>query len=236
MWRNSYRVSISQESNPHNLVLKPCLQGFFMPGKQEKTVVPVVFLLFRIREDESDKIIYYPEKNLMQLKKIQSIIYEIRGQKVMLDFDLARLYGTETRSLKQAVKRNRLRFPKDFMFILTKKEWQEVITNCDNLDDSIKYSPSLPFAFTEHGVTMLASVLRSGKAVQMNIAIVRAFISLKEFALNYQELAHEIKALKKITGNHNGRLNQIYVVLENLLDEKVKQKKWEDRDRIGFRK
>lgn len=87
----------------------------------------------------------------MQLKKIQSIIYEIRGQKVMLDFDLARLYGTETRSLKQAVKRNRLRFPKDFMFILTKKEWQEVITNCDNLDDSIKYSPSLPFAFTEHG-------------------------------------------------------------------------------------
>lgn len=98
MWRNSYRVSISQESNPHNLVLKPCLQGFFMPGKLEKTVFPVVFLLFPIGEDESDKIMYYPEKNLMQIKKIQSIIYEIRGQKVMLDFDLARLYGTETRS------------------------------------------------------------------------------------------------------------------------------------------
>lgn len=172
----------------------------------------------------------------MQLRKIQSIIYEIRGQKVMLDFDLARLYGTETRSLKQAVKRNRLRFPKDFMFTLTKKEWQEVITNCDNLGDAVKYSPALPFAFTEHGVTMLASVLKSGKAIQMNIAIVRAFVSLKEFALNYKALAEEIKTLKKITGNQNVRLNQIYDVLENLLDDKVKQKKWEDRDRIGFRK
>ncbi|HMI79425.1 MAG TPA: ORF6N domain-containing protein, partial [Ferruginibacter sp.] len=132
----------------------------------------------------------------MQLQIIQNLIYEIRGQKVMLDFDLANLYGTETRILKQAVKRNIMRFPKDFMFSLNKKEWQEVITICDNLPEGIKYSPALPYAFTEHGVTMLASILKSKKAIQMNISIVRAFITLKQFALNYKELASQIKELK----------------------------------------
>ena len=135
----------------------------------------------------------------------------------MLDFDLAILYGTETRILKQAVKRNKERFPKDFMFQLTKKEWQEVITNCDNLPDAAKFSPALPLAFMEHGVTMLASVLKSKKATQMNISIIRAFIALKQFALNYKELAEQIKELKETTGNHNLQLNQIYTALKNLL-------------------
>ena len=103
----------------------------------------------------------------------------------MFDFDLAMLYGTETRILKQAVKRNIERFPKDFMFQLNKKEWQELITICDNLPEGVKFSPARPYAFTEHGVTMLASVLKSKKAIQMNIAIVRAFIVLKQFALSY---------------------------------------------------
>jgi len=154
----------------------------------------------------------------------------------MLDFDVATLYGTETRILKQAVKRNKERFPKDFMFQLNKKEWQELITNSDNLPDGVKFSPALPYTFTEHGVTMLASVLKSKKAVQMNIAIVRAFIALKQFALNYKELAEQIKELKDTTDNHNVQLNQIYNALENLLDEKVEQKKWEERERIGFKK
>lgn len=96
----------------------------------------------------------------------------------MLDFDLANLYETETRILKQAVKRNVGRFPEDFMFQVTKNEWQQLITNCDKLPDGAKFSPVLPYAFTEHGVTMLASILKSKKAVQMNIAIVRAFIAL----------------------------------------------------------
>jgi len=172
----------------------------------------------------------------MQLQTIQNLIYDIRDQKVMLDFDVATLYGTETRILKQAVKRNKERFPKDFMFQLNKKEWQELITNSDNLPDGVKFSPALPYAFTEHGVTMLASVLKSKKAVQMNIAIVRAFIALKQFALNYKELAEQIKELKDTTDNHNVQLNQIYNALENLLDEKVEQKKWEERERIGFKK
>lgn len=172
----------------------------------------------------------------MQLSIIQSRIYEIRQQKIMLDFDLAILYGTETRILKQAVRRNIARFPKDFMFRLNKKEWQKLITICDKLPEGIKFSPALPYAFTEHGITMLASVLKSKKAIQMNIAIVRAFIALKQFALNYKELADQVKELKETTGNHNQQLSQIYTALENLLNEKNEQTKWQDRERIGFRK
>lgn len=172
----------------------------------------------------------------MQLQTIQSLIYEIRGQKVMLDFDLAALYNTETRVLKQAIKRNLMRFPEDFMFKLSKEEWRQVITICDNLPNGIKYSPATPYAFTEHGVTMLASVLKSKMAIQMNIAIVRAFIALKQFALNYKELAEQIKELKDTTGNHNARLNRIHDVLDKLLRQKAEQTKWEDRERIGFKK
>jgi hypothetical protein len=85
----------------------------------------------------------------MQLQKIQTKIYEVRGQKVMMDFDLAEMYDVENRALKQAVKRNIDRFPKDFMFSLTKSEWQQLITNCDNLPETVKFSPATPFAFTE---------------------------------------------------------------------------------------
>jgi hypothetical protein len=172
----------------------------------------------------------------MQVPAIQNRIYEIHGQKVMLDFDLAILYGTETRILKQAVKRNIDKFPKDFMFQLNKSEWLELITICDNLPEGVKFSPALPYAFTEHGVTMLASVLKSKKAVQMNIAIVRAFIALKQFALNYNELAIQIKELKETTGNHNTQLEQIYEALKNLLKQKANQINWNDRERIGFKK
>jgi DNA-binding PadR family transcriptional regulator len=120
------------------------------------------------------------------------------------------------------------------MFRLSQKEFT-------NLKSQIVTSSwggrrKLPYAFTEHGVTMLASILKSKKAVQMNIAIVRAFIALKQFAINYRELADQIKELKDTTDNHNVQLNQIYNALENLLDEKVEQKKWEDRERIGFKR
>jgi phage regulator Rha-like protein len=170
----------------------------------------------------------------MQLQLIQNLIYEIRGQNVMLDFDIAELYSVETRVLNQAVKRNKDRFPKDFMFQLNEKEF-------DNLKSQFVMTSwggrrTLPYAFTEHGVTMLASILKSKKAIQMNIAIVRAFIELKQFALNYRELASQIKDLKTITGSHTQQLNKIYEALENMLDEKQKEKKWEERERIGFKK
>ena len=184
----------------------------------------------------------------MEISLIQNRIYEVRWYKVMLDFDLAVLYGVETKRLNEAVKRNSERFPADFMFRLTVKEWdtirsqfatasvkknsksQNVIRSQQKRNTNIT-----PFAFTEHGVTIAASVLRSSKAIKMNIAIVRAFIELKQFIINYDKLAREIIELKEIAGSHNKQLNQIYEVLKNLMAEKATQKKWKDRERIGFK-
>lgn len=153
----------------------------------------------------------------------------------MLDFDLAEIYQVETRVLNQSVKRNIERFPKDFMFRLNANEWK--IMSSQFVMTSLQKRPktAFPYAFTEHGVAMLASVLKSKRAISMNIAIVRAFIELRQFAINYEKLAKEIKELKEITGSHNIQLNQIYDALENLMDEKVQEKKWEDRERIGFK-
>ena len=132
----------------------------------------------------------------MLIQKIETRIYEVRGQKIMLDFDLSEMYQVENRALKQAVKRNIERFPKDFMFQLAKKEWQEVITNCDNLPETIKYSPATPFAFTEQGVSMLSSVLKSKKAVKVNIAIMRAFVFMRQYALTHKDLTEKLKELE----------------------------------------
>ena len=98
-----------------------------------------------------------------------------------------------------------------------------------------KYPKYLPFAFTEHGVTMQASLLRSEKVIKMNIAIVRAFIALRQFAINYKDLASQIKEFRETVDNHNGQLNQIYSAQENLLDDKAEQKKWEEREPVGFK-
>lgn len=173
----------------------------------------------------------------MQLSVIHNKIYEIRGQKVILDFDLAELYEVETKVLNQAVKRNKDRSPQDFMFQLTKEEWEFLRSQIVTLEKEgrRKYPKYLPFAFTEHRGTMLASILRSEKAIKMNIAIVRAFIALRQFAVNYKDLASQLKELRETVDNHNGQLNQIYNALENLLDDKVAQKKWEEREPVGFK-
>ena len=190
---------------------------------------------------------------------IQNKIYEIRKQKVMLDYDLAEIYEVETKRLNEQVKRNADRFPQDFMFKLTVKEWrhmrsqfatayadsaenQYIVNSSESMRSQFVTASQVkrnklvtPYAFTEHGVTMLAGILKSEKAIKMNIAIVRAFISLRQFAINYAELTKEIEMLKEITGNHNVQLNQIYDALENLMDEKTEEKKWADRERIGFK-
>ena len=176
----------------------------------------------------------------MELLPIQSKICEVRGERIMFDFDLALLFDTETRTLKQSVKRNMVRFPETFMFVLTAKEWEEVITICDNLPQNVKYSPSLPFAFTEHGVTMLASILKSERAIKMNIAIVTAFIEMKKQISHYAELAKKIHEMEQ---QNNAQFMEIYEALENLIDDthKLKEKdkkmeKWVQRDPIGFKK
>lgn len=107
----------------------------------------------------------------MELQIIQNKIYEIRGQQVMLDFDLAMLYQVETKRLKEQVKRNSERFPEDFMFILSEKEWSELVANCDQLPKTIKHTYITPSAFTQEGIAMLSSVLRSPIAIQVNINI-----------------------------------------------------------------
>ena len=171
----------------------------------------------------------------MQLTIIQKRIYEIRGFKVMLDRDLAELFGTETRILKQAVKRNIDRFPGDFMFKLTAREVKAMVSQ--NVIPSKSYfGGASPFAFTEHGVTMLANVLKSKKAIQMSIAIVRAFIALKQLAVNYKDLAEQINEIRQTVSSHSEQLKGIYNVIENMLDDKVEQKAWKERERIGFKK
>ena len=165
----------------------------------------------------------------MELQLIQNKIFEIRGQRVMLDYNLAELYEVETRALKQAVKRNIKRFPPDFMFELTKSEWQELITICDNLPQNLKFSPALPFAFTEQRVAMLSSVLRSPKAIEVNISIMRAFVVLRQYALGYAELNRKLEEFMIET---NMQFSDIYQALTELASQKEQENK--PRRRIGF--
>ena len=150
----------------------------------------------------------------MDLIVIENKIYEIRGQQVMLDFDLAEMYGVETRTLNQSVKRNESRFPVDFMFQLTSKEWREIklhnTVNQIHTDDSSQIVMSsapknrgeryLPYAFTEHGVAMLSSVLKSGRAIEVNIKIIRAFVAVRKYILQAKpsnSIEERVKALEQ---------------------------------------
>ena len=169
----------------------------------------------------------------MQLQVIQTKIYEIRGQKVMLDYDLAELYEVETKRLNEAVKRNSERFPERFMFRLTTKEWENMRSQFATASAQSKRNAAVtPFAFTEHGVTMLASVLKSGKAIKVNIAIVEAFISLKEFALNYKELGAKLKELEK---TYNKQFKDVYEAINYLLKKDKQEESQKQRKRIGYK-
>jgi phage regulator Rha-like protein len=181
----------------------------------------------------------------MSLQVIHRKIFEIRGQKVMLDFDLAMLYEVETKVLNQSVKRNKDKFPEDFMFRLTANEWDSLRSQIVTLEEGKgKYPKYLPYAFTEHGVTMLASVLKSKKAIDMNIAIVRAFTAMRHFANSHKNLFEQISDLRKEIeirlGEHDTQLSAIYDALENMLDKKEEEneikQKWKERERIGFKK
>ena len=162
-----------------------------------------------------------PEENIVHR------IFFIRGRKVMLDFDLARLYDTETRALKQQVRRNMDRFPDDFMFMLNKREWDELITDCDMFPANIRHMPLPPFAFTEQGVAMLSSVLKSKKAILVNIAIMRAFVQLRQLIDTNRELA------KRIDDLENKYDNQFRVVFE-AIKQLIRQEN-EPRRAVGYR-
>lgn len=168
----------------------------------------------------------------MQIEKIQTKIYEIRGQKVMLDFDLAELYEVETRILNQAVKRNIDIFPEDFMFKLTLSEWESMSSQFVMTYPVKRPKTALPFAFTEHGVTMLANVLKSSKARQTSIAIVRAFIALKRFLLTYNELAEKLNELEH---KYDKQFGDIYDAINFLIQKDNQETEQKQRKRIGFK-
>ena len=156
----------------------------------------------------------------MELQIIHDKIYEIRGQRVMLDFDLAEMYETETKRLKEAVRRNPDRFPVDFMFELDTAEWSNLRTQFAT--SSWGGARYLPFAFTEQGVAMLASVLNSTKAIQINIQIVRAFIVLRQYALGYADLNQKLESFMVET---NVQFNDIYMALTELASKKQLEEK-----------
>jgi hypothetical protein len=153
----------------------------------------------------------------MELQVIQNKIHEIRGQRVMLDFDLADLYDTETKRLKESVRRNIARFPSDFMFELSPDEWK--ILRTQFATSSWGGHRYLPFAFTEQGVAMLASVLKSETAIQVNIQIIRVFIALRQYALGYAELNQKLENFMIET---NMQFNDIYQALTEMTSLKNK--------------
>ena len=165
---------------------------------------------------------------LVPVKVIENKILLIRGQKVMLDSDLAALYGVQTKVLNQAVKRNERRFPSDFVFFLTKEEKDELVTNCDRLK-RMRHSSALPRAFTEQGVAMLSSVLNSERAVDVNIEIMRAFIRLRTLLSTHKELAGKLSELERRLGGHDEKIQVIFQAIKQLMTSPEKPRK-----KIGF--
>lgn len=170
----------------------------------------------------------------MELELIKKSILEIRGKKVMLDMDLAKIYEVETRALKQAVRRNLDRFPEDFMFQLTKEEWSILRSQIVTLEVGKGNHPKfLPFAFTEQGVAMLSAVLNSQPAINASIAIMRAFVMIRQWALTYQELSDKLSDLEKL---HNQKFNDIDQVLNYLLQKEQTKTQQANREQVGYKK
>lgn len=173
----------------------------------------------------------------MNENTIQNKIYEVRGIKVMLDYDLAALYEVETRVLNQAIKRNAESFPEDFMFRLTVEEWNSLSSKVVMMSSQVvmtskRPKTALPYVFTEHGVTMLASVLRSSKARKVNIAIVRAFISLRKMVLNIEYLQDQILQLE---AKYDSQFEDIYDAIQFLMIENKEIEAKNEKAKIGYK-
>ena len=166
---------------------------------------------------------------MKQLKPLESMIFTIRERKVIIDADLAALYDVPTKALNQAVRRNEDRFPRDFIFRLTVKERLEVVTNCDHLA-KLKFSRTLPMAFTEHGAIMAATVLNSSQAVAMSVFVVRAFVRLREHVVANQAILKRLTEIDRTLLQHDSALLDLYEKLLPLLQPLPDQPK----RRIGF--
>ena len=167
----------------------------------------------------------------MDLQIIQNKIFEVRGCRVMLDYHLAELYQVETRALKQAVKRNIERFPGDFMFVLTQEEANLLLSigvSQNVIPPDYNFGVAMHMAFTEQGVAMLSSVLRSKVAIEVNISIMRAFVLMRQMAIGYEELSRRIEELEVST---DAQFNELYQALTQLLSQSKQQK---ERRPVGF--
>jgi hypothetical protein len=165
---------------------------------------------------------------LIPVEHLDRAILMIRGQRVVLDADLAALFGVSTRALNQAIKRNLDRFPADFLFKLTDEEKTEVVTNCDHLS-SLRFSRQLPYAFTEHGAVMAATVLNSKRAAEVSVFVVRAFVRMRQLLAGHRELALKLAELERHVAAHDTSIRSLVSAIRQLLQPQAPK-----RRRIGF--
>jgi len=168
---------------------------------------------------------------MMELTTIKNSIHEIRGKKVILDFELAKMYQVETKYLKRTVRNHLKRFPSDFMFELSNDEWNDL--RCKNSTTSWGGQRYLPFAFTEQGVAMLSGLLNSDLAIEMNISIMRAFVMIRQWALNYNELAERLEELER---RHGQRFDGIEQVLNYFIQKDKQSAQLTQRKQVGYKK
>jgi len=166
--------------------------------------------------------------SVIPIERIDQRILLIRGHRVMIDADLAELYGVSTKAMNQAVKRNAERFPPDFAFRLTGREKAEVVTNCDHLA-KLRYSPVQPYVFTEHGAIMAANVLNSSRAVRASVLIVRAFVRLRQMLTTHRELAQKLAELEQRIGTHDEAIRKLMTAIRQLTEPPQPK-----RRQIGF--
>lgn len=169
-------------------------------------------------------------KRLIETAEVKPLIVELRDQRVLIDRDLAKLYGTTTKRLNQAVQRNAERFPKDFMFQVSSIERDCLVASCKRFQ-SLKHTRALPFAFTEHGTIMAASVLNSPRAVEVSVLVVRAFVKLRELLFTHKELAKKFTELESRLANHDVAIQQLLLAIRQLMQEPAAAPK----PKIGFR-
>jgi len=166
------------------------------------------------------------DKNLLiPVERVEKTILLIRGQKIILDADLAKLYGVTTKRLNQQVKRNSERFPEDFMFRLTQEEKDEVVANCNHLS-RLRFSPALPHAFTEHGAIMAASVLNTSRAIEASLFVVRAFVRLRQILATHKKLDRKLFELEEHLKDHDQQIQAIFEAIRQLMaptDKKVRK-------------
>ena len=168
------------------------------------------------------------KRDLVPVEHVERRILSIRGHNVIIDADLAELYGVETKVLNQAVRRHKERFPADFVIQLTREEKLKVVTDCDHLSN-LRFSPHLPLVFTEHGAIMAANVLNSTRAIEMSVFVVRAFVRLRGMLATHKELARKLDELEYKVGEHDEAIRALVTAIRELMSPSSKA-----RRAIGF--